>query len=108
MRTDTQLKAEVLRELQHHIGEIATGINLSVSNAVVTLQGVVRYCAEKLAAEQVVRGVEGVLDVVEAIEVRLALPAHGFLALVAGENRPMGQDRQLRSEATPQEEEVEP
>ena len=69
MKTDAQIKQDVLDELvfQPHINE--TQIGVIVKNGVVTLTGKVFTYANKIAAEKAVKKVKGVKAVAEDIEV---------------------------------------
>jgi len=70
MKTDTQLKTDVMRELAWdiHIDEAAVGV--STHHGVVTLNGVVDCWADKHAAEEAAHRVAGVLDVANEIEIK--------------------------------------
>jgi osmotically-inducible protein OsmY len=70
MKTDSQLKTDVLRELawDTHIDETAIGV--SAHHGVVTLSGCVDCWAEKHAAEEAAHRVAGVLDVANEIEIK--------------------------------------
>src|SRR4051812_19045176 len=68
--TDTQIKEDLLRELRHAITSAATGIEVTVSDYVVMLAGTVENPADRSLAQEVAKAVEGVHDVVNAIEVK--------------------------------------
>jgi osmotically-inducible protein OsmY len=70
MKTDTELKTDVLRELAWdiHIDEAAIGV--TAHHGVVTLNGVVECWAEKHVAEEAAHRVAGVLDVANEIEIK--------------------------------------
>lgn len=70
MKTDAQLKTDVMRELawDRHIDETAIGV--SAHHGVVILNGIVESWADKHAAEEAAHRVAGVLDVANEIEIR--------------------------------------
>lgn len=70
MKTDAQLKTDVIRELAWdiHIDEAAIGV--SAHHGVVTLNGTVESWADKHAAEEAAHRVVGVLDVANEIEIK--------------------------------------
>lgn len=70
MKTDSQLKTDVTRELAWdiHVDEAAIGV--SVHHGIVTLTGSVDSWSEKHAAEDAAHRVAGVLDVANEIEIR--------------------------------------
>ena len=70
MRTDAQIKQDVLDELawQPNIDEIQIGV--IVEDGVVTLSGVVDEYSKKVAAEKATKKVAGVKAVAEDIEVK--------------------------------------
>ncbi len=68
-KTDKQLKQEILRELKWDSRVAWGGIKVDVQEGVVMLAGVVSTYAEKLAAQQAVHRVFGVLDVANEIAV---------------------------------------
>jgi len=70
MKTDYQLKTDVLRELASDIHIDETAIGVSAHHGVVTLNGIVDCWAEKHAAEEATHRVAGVLDVANEIEIR--------------------------------------
>jgi osmotically-inducible protein OsmY len=71
MKTDTQLRQDVLDELEWEPSIDANEIGVSVHNGVVTLTGRVASYTEKLAAERATRRVSGVKAIAEEIEVKL-------------------------------------
>jgi osmotically-inducible protein OsmY len=70
MKTDSQLKTDVTRELAWDIRTDETAIGVSAHNGVVTLSGIVDSWAEKHAAEESAHRVAGVLDVANEIEIK--------------------------------------
>lgn len=72
MKTDTQLKADVMAELAWDAAINATGIGVMVKNGVVTLSGHLDTFAEKYAAERAVRRVAGVRGIALELDVKLA------------------------------------
>ncbi len=72
MKTDSQIQADVIQELQWDPKVTHEHIGVSVSDAIVTLTGSVPTYVEKLAAEKAAQRVDGVKAVVEKIEVRLS------------------------------------
>ena len=75
MRTDAQLKADVLAELAWDPAVNPTAIGVIVKNGVVTLTGHLDTLAQKHAAERAVRRVAGVRGIAVELDVRLA-PEH--------------------------------
>jgi osmotically-inducible protein OsmY len=73
MKTDSEIKKDVLDELiwQPHIDE--TQIGVIVEKGIVTLTGVVDSYAKKIAAEEAVKFVKGVKAVADDIEVKYGL-----------------------------------
>jgi osmotically-inducible protein OsmY len=71
MKTDTQLRQDVLDELEWEPSIDANEIGVAVHNGVVTLTGYVPSYAEKLAAERAAAHVSGVKAIAEEIEVKL-------------------------------------
>jgi osmotically-inducible protein OsmY len=69
--TDTQIRQDVLRELEWEPSVHAAHIGVAVDDGVVTLSGFVPGYPEKRAAERAALRVRGVRAVVERIEVRL-------------------------------------
>ncbi|WP_102960434.1 BON domain-containing protein [Mangrovicella endophytica] len=68
--TDSQLKQDVIDELDFEPSINADHIGVAVENGVVTLTGHVSTYAEKLDAEDTVRRVKGVKGIAQEIEVR--------------------------------------
>lgn len=73
MRTDAQIKNDVLDELAWQPNIDETEIGVTVENGVVTLSGTVNSFSKKLAAEKAVKAVRGVRAVAEDIEVKYGL-----------------------------------
>ena len=71
MKTDAELKKDVLEELKWEPKVSATDIGVIVKNGVVTLTGNVDNYAEKWAAEKATERLSGVLGMADEIEVRL-------------------------------------
>ncbi|SDU19648.1 Osmotically-inducible protein OsmY, contains BON domain [Polaribacter sp. Hel1_33_78] len=69
MKTDAEIKDDVLDELAWQPNIDETQIGVIVEDGVVTLSGVVNNYSKKLAAEEAVKSVEGVKAVAEDIEV---------------------------------------
>lgn len=69
MKTDAEIKQDVLDELAWQPNIDDTQIGVIVENGVVTLSGVVNNYSKKMAAEKAVKNVEGVKAVAEDIEV---------------------------------------
>ncbi|WP_272022979.1 BON domain-containing protein [Olleya namhaensis] len=69
MKTDAEIKEDVLDELAWQPNIDETQIGVIVEKGVVTLSGVVDNNSKKLAAEKAVKNVEGVKAVAEDIEV---------------------------------------
>lgn len=67
---DSDLRRDVLEELEFEPGVNASHIGVILEKGVVTLTGHVASYQEKLAAEQAVKRVKGVLGVAQEIEVR--------------------------------------
>ena len=70
--SDMLLRQNVLDELDFEPSVDAAHIGVSVTNGVVTLNGIVGSYAEKLAAEKATRRVKGVTAIAEEIKVRYA------------------------------------
>ena len=70
MRTDIEIKNDVLDELAWQPNIDETQIGVIVDKGVVTLTGTVDSYAKKIAAEKAVKGVKGVRAVAEDIEVK--------------------------------------
>lgn len=71
MKTDAQIKQDVLAELKWDAEIDETKIGLSVTNGAVTLTGHVPTYSQKMAAVKAVKRVAGVLAVVNKIDVLL-------------------------------------
>lgn len=69
MKTDAEIKQDVLDELAWQPNIDETQIGVIVENGVVTLSGIVNNYSKKMAAEKAVKNVEGVKAVAEDIEV---------------------------------------
>jgi osmotically-inducible protein OsmY len=70
MKTDVEIKNDVLDELAWQPNIDETQIGVIVENGVVTLSGVVNNYSKKLAAENAVKSVEGVKAIALDIEVK--------------------------------------
>ena len=70
MKTDVEIKEDVLDELAWQPNIAETEIGVIVENGVVTLSGVVNSYAKKVAAENAVKSVEGVKAIAGDIEVK--------------------------------------
>ena len=73
MRSDIDIKRDVEDELQWDPNIDATDIGVSVKNSVVTLTGFVRSYGQRREAEEAAKRVDGVVGVVNDIEVRLPI-----------------------------------
>ena len=73
MRTDFQIKEDVLDELMWQPNIDETQIGVIVEQGVVTLTGVVDNYAKKLAAQKAIKNVKGVKAVADDIEVKYGL-----------------------------------
>ena len=71
MKTDSELKQDVIDELMWEPDINATEIGVAVKDGIVTLSGYVDTYHEKLAAERAAQGVFGVKAVVQETKVRL-------------------------------------
>ena len=71
VKTDEQLKQDVLQELRWESSLNATNVNVATHNGVVTLSGSVPHYAEKGAAERATQRVEGVKAIAEELDVQL-------------------------------------
>ncbi len=76
MKTDDQLKKDVMEELRWESMVTAADINVATHNGVVTLSGTVPHYAEKGAAERAVQRVEGVKAIAEEMDVNLNVDHH--------------------------------
>lgn len=72
MKTDAQIKSDVLEELDWEPEVTSTDIGVTVKDGVVTLTGHPQSLAEKLAAERAAQRVNGVMALVVEMEVQLA------------------------------------
>ena len=72
MKTDAQLKDDVIEELRWEPTVTASDINVATHNGVVTLSGSVPHYAEKRAAERATQRVQGVKAIAEEMKVNLA------------------------------------
>lgn len=75
MKTDTQLKTDVTRELEWDPSINAAHVGVTAKDGVVTLTGHLETYAEKFAIERAVQRVEGVKAVALELDVKLA-PGH--------------------------------
>ena len=75
MKTDDQLRRDVMAELDWDPSVNATHVGVAVDEGVVTLTGHLDTFAEKYAVERVVQRVQGVRSVAVELDVRLD-PAH--------------------------------
>ena len=71
MKTDSQIQADVIRELDWDPSITHEHIGIAVSDGIVTLSGTVPSYIEKSSAEKAAQRVGGVKAVVEKIEVRV-------------------------------------
>jgi osmotically-inducible protein OsmY len=71
MKSDMQLKQDVIDEIRWEPAVTSTDIRIAADNGVITLTGTVPYYAEKWAAERAAQRVEGVKAIAEEIEVNL-------------------------------------
>ncbi len=71
MKTDVELKSDVLAELEYEPGGKVEDIGVSVKDGIVTLNGAVSSYAEKLAAARAVKRVAGVRGLAEDLTVEL-------------------------------------
>ena len=69
MKTDTQLKNDVMEELRWEPSVTMSDISIATHDGVVTLSGSVPAYAEKAAAERATQRVEGVKAIAEQLEV---------------------------------------
>tara|TARA_R110000744_G_scaffold82351_7_gene161841 strand:- start:5021 stop:5689 length:669 start_codon:yes stop_codon:yes gene_type:complete len=70
MKTDAEIKKDVLDELAWQPNIDETDIGVIVENGIVTLSGVVNNYSKKIAAENAVKGIEGVKALAGDIEVK--------------------------------------
>jgi osmotically-inducible protein OsmY len=71
MKTDVELKSDVLAELEYEPGVKVEDIGVSVKDGIVTLNGAVSSYAEKLAAACAVKRVAGVRGLAEDLAVEV-------------------------------------
>jgi len=71
MKTDEELRADVVAELKWNPRIKSNQIGVIVKDGAVTLNGMVETFAEKMYAERAAKGVKGVRAVAEDIEVKL-------------------------------------
>jgi osmotically-inducible protein OsmY len=70
MRTDQELRADILAELERDPRVRSTEIGVIVKHGAVTLTGVVEDFADKVAAERAVKRLKGVRAIAEDIQVK--------------------------------------
>jgi osmotically-inducible protein OsmY len=75
MKGDVQIQADVLRELQWDSRAGAANVGVTVNAGVVTLKGTAYSYAAQQAALEAARRVQGVLDVVSEIKVKIPGPS---------------------------------
>jgi osmotically-inducible protein OsmY len=71
MKTDAQLKIDVMEELRWEPTVTSSDIQVATNNGIVTLSGSVPHYAEKTSAERATQRVEGVKAIAEEMEVNL-------------------------------------
>jgi osmotically-inducible protein OsmY len=71
MKTDLELRKDVLAELEWVASIDPSKVGVTVNNGIVSLSGHVKNYSQKLAAEKAVKRVNGVKGVVQEIEVKL-------------------------------------
>jgi osmotically-inducible protein OsmY len=72
MRTDAEIKRSVNEELEWHPCIESKGIAVEVKDGIVTLKGSVASYAMQIAVRNVAHDVQGVLDVVDELQVKAA------------------------------------
>lgn len=72
MRSDADIKDDVIEELKWTPDVVETDIGVSVKDGIVTLSGTVPRYSEKWAAEKAAQRVKGVKAIVEEMKVKLA------------------------------------
>lgn len=75
MKTDTQLKGDILSELEWEPAIDAANVGVMVQNGIVTLTGHLDTYAQKYAIERAIQRVEGVKAIAVELDVKLD-PAH--------------------------------
>jgi len=71
MRLDSEIRGDVQNELQWDPSLDETGLGVNVKDAVVTLVGTVPHYADRYAAEEVAKRVNGVRAIANEIEVKI-------------------------------------
>lgn len=71
MRTDEQIRDDIVAEIDWDPRIESTDVGVTVKNGAATLMGTVRTYAEKLAAEEAAKRVRGVRAIAEEIKVKL-------------------------------------
>jgi osmotically-inducible protein OsmY len=71
MKTDAEIRKDVLDELEWEPRINATNVGVTIKNGIVTLNGHVNTYAEKVAAEEAAKRVSGVKAVVQEIDVNI-------------------------------------
>lgn len=71
MKSDSQIKADVLNELKWDSRIDESDIGVQVKNGVVNLVGTIDVYAKKIAAREAAHRVHGVLDVVDELQVKV-------------------------------------
>jgi osmotically-inducible protein OsmY len=71
IKSDSQIKTDVLNELKWDTRVDETDIGIQVKNGIVTLVGTVDVYAKKIAAREAAHRVHGVLDVVDEMQVKV-------------------------------------
>lgn len=74
MKTDSQVKTDVLNELKWDPAVDETEVGVQVKNGIVTLTGAISTYAKKLAARNAAHRVHGVLDMVDDMAVSVPSP----------------------------------
>lgn len=71
MKSDSQVRRDVIEQLEWESSVDASQIGVTVKNGIVTLTGHVPHYTQKVAAEHVTKSVSGVKAVADELEVRL-------------------------------------
>jgi osmotically-inducible protein OsmY len=71
MKNDSQIKIDIIDELEWDPSVDATEVGVIVKNGIVTLTGHVGSYAEKIAVEHATQRIKGVMGIAQEIEVRL-------------------------------------